>query len=347
MECGRAVGHSCRSHGAAPPPLPAPFVLQGSPGYGKHWHRRDLGAFANPTGTAAVLAHVSAHGVTRVEVTPHGAYVKAWLTVGQANTLLRTQFYVFQRGSTTVVRCVSGSLPALVAQHVSVVGYTTSLPPVGNARSGPSGRARVRMHGSTGSDEATPSLISTYYGITNNTVASPAATYAAVGMDGQSFSTADLRSFDEAFNVPPQPPPAVVGANTPNDCATNASTCLQGDQDVELLTAIAQGGTSTFWSVAGDVSTGEPFLEWARAVAATTTPPRVFSISHFAIESTVASATAQAFDTEVAKLALLGVTVLAASGDDGVGGMAARNDPAACGFNPYFPASSPHVTAGA
>lgn len=45
------------------------------------------------------------------------------------------------------------------------------------------------------------------------------------------------------------------------------------------------------------------------------------------------------------KLGLQGVTVLVASGDDGVSGRSTRGNPAACGFAPQFPASSPHVTA--
>ena len=48
-----------------------------------------------------------------------------------------------------------------------------------------------------------------------------------------------------------------------------------------------------------------------------------------------------AFDTEAMKLALQGVTLLAASGDSGVSGDDAIP---ACGYNPDFPASSPWVT---
>ena len=44
------------------------------------------------------------------------------------------------------------------------------------------------------------------------------------------------------------------------------------------------------------------------------------------------------------KLSLMGVTLVAASGDDGVAGAPARTDPVRCGYYPMFPASSPYVT---
>ncbi len=45
------------------------------------------------------------------------------------------------------------------------------------------------------------------------------------------------------------------------------------------------------------------------------------------------------------QLGLMGVTILSASGDDGVAGDLARSDPLYCGYFPQFPASSPYVTA--
>ena len=53
----------------------------------------------------------------------------------------------------------------------------------------------------------------------------------------------------------------------------------------------------------------------------------------------------QHFDAEVAKMGLRGLSVLVASGDDGVAGSNARGNKAGCGFNPSYPASCPHVTA--
>jgi len=50
------------------------------------------------------------------------------------------------------------------------------------------------------------------------------------------------------------------------------------------------------------------------------------------------------FSTEVCKLGLRGITVFVASGDDGVAGYEARDNPSACGFKPEYPAAVPYIT---
>jgi tripeptidyl-peptidase-1 len=50
------------------------------------------------------------------------------------------------------------------------------------------------------------------------------------------------------------------------------------------------------------------------------------------------------FNTEICKLGLRGLTVMVASGDDGVANYGARTFKRNCGFNPSFPATSPYVT---
>lgn len=65
------------------------------------------------------------------------------------------------------------------------------------------------------------------------------------------------------------------------------------------------------------------------------------------------------FNLEVCKMGLRGLTVVVASGDDGVANygkfissenylihfIAARNNQSACGFTPSYPATSPYVLA--
>lgn len=76
--------------------------------------------------------------------------------------------------------------------------------------------------------------------------------------------------------------------------------------------------------------------------------PKVGSISYGYLEDQLKSlyvSYLNSFNTEAMKLALRGVTILAASGDDGVANFQARDDPSLCGYNPSFPASNPYVTA--
>jgi subtilase family serine protease len=51
------------------------------------------------------------------------------------------------------------------------------------------------------------------------------------------------------------------------------------------------------------------------------------------------------FNNEAMLLGLRGISVMVASGDDGVANFIARGNSSACGFNPSYPASAPYVTA--
>ena len=52
-----------------------------------------------------------------------------------------------------------------------------------------------------------------------------------------------------------------------------------------------------------------------------------------------------AFDVEAINLSVMGVTIVAYSGDDGANSEAARGNPSNCGYAPSFPASSQYVLA--
>ena len=75
---------------------------------------------------------------------------------------------------------------------------------------------------------------------------------------------------------------------------------------------------------------------------------QVISISYTSYESSYYpddESYLSSFDATAMQLGLMGVTLLSASGDDGVAGGNARDDPIYCGYYPQFPASSPYVTA--
>jgi len=106
--------------------------------------------------------------------------------------------------------------------------------------------------------------------------------------------------------------------------------------------SVAQNAPTWFWVQDG---TGDVFLEWITAVAATSNPPLVHSISYGSVESEEDPASMQRFSTAAQALGTRGVTIMVASGDDGVANYIARGDPSKCGFNPSYPATCPYVTA--
>jgi hypothetical protein len=81
------------------------------------------------------------------------------------------------------------------------------------------------------------------------------------------------------------------------------------------------------------------------AVGNDASAPLVHSISYGDIEADDDFSVDNRFDQEIQELGARGLTVFVASGDDGVANFIARTNASACGFNPSFPATSPHVTA--
>ena len=77
-------------------------------------------------------------------------------------------------------------------------------------------------------------------------------------------------------------------------------------------------------------------------------PPLVNSVSYGYLEPELLimdPTYVSSFDHEAMKLGLRGVTLVVASGDDGVGSFMVREGTLFCGYTPSFPATSPYVTA--
>jgi tripeptidyl-peptidase-1 len=106
--------------------------------------------------------------------------------------------------------------------------------------------------------------------------------------------------------------------------------------------SVAQNAQTWFWVQGG---TGDVFLEWIQAVAATQNPPLVHSISYGSLEPEENAQELQEFDQEAAKLGARGLTVVVSSGDDGVANFEARSNKGACGFTPSFPATATNIVA--
>jgi tripeptidyl-peptidase-1 len=119
--------------------------------------------------------------------------------------------------------------------------------------------------------------------------------------------------------------------------------------DIEYLTSMGRGAPSEFWSFPGTAPhdpENEPFLDFILAVANTSdaTVPRVFSTSYGECEKSVDPAYMARIESEFQKAAARGISLLFASGDDGVGTGNGGVCPGAK-FCAQWPAASPWVTA--
>ena len=117
---------------------------------------------------------------------------------------------------------------------------------------------------------------------------------------------------------------------------------------MQTIIALGSNVSTEFWSTAGtnpDNDLDEPFLAWLQAVAAQDDAalPHVITISYGDDEWSLSPEYARRVSAEFASLGARGVSILAASGDSGVGGDG--TDDNCTRFLPTFPASSPWVTA--
>ena len=181
----------------------------------------------------------------------------------------------------------------------------------------------------------TPEVLRLRY---NATAARPAghATQAVAQFLEQYYSPNDLTGFIEGCDVATtQPQPSTIGPNNVSDPGIEATL------DIEYIMSVAPNIPTTFISTAGRDADQEPFLAFLTTLAAMRTPPNVVSISYGDVESSLDERYVIRVDAEFQKLAARGVTILAASGDDGVGGACSASS---CKFEPDFPASSPWIT---
>jgi len=126
-----------------------------------------------------------------------------------------------------------------------------------------------------------------------------------------------------------------VGPN-PNDTSNPG---IEASLDVEYIIGTAPGIPTFFWSTSEEHQGQERFVVWAQGLNSQATIPYVHSVSYGDTESSITVDYADRLEAEFQKLALRGVSVLFASGDNGVG---CDNN---CVNAPNWPASSPFVTA--
>jgi tripeptidyl-peptidase-1 len=311
-----------------------------SPRYGKHLTFEQIGELTrNQVAIDAIESFLLSHGVKTFKKTLNGDFFVIYMTVEQAETILNTQFHRFESKAhqKTIIRALEYTIPSELVEHVELFGDVVSFPLT--LRPTPLIQAVQAVPAAAGT--VTPALLITNYAIPSVVVKNKATTQ-AVFEAGQSFSPTDLATFQKNYNVKSNPITNIIGPNKPNICPINPGLCDEANLDVEYLTAMAQGAPTTFWAVAGN---GDVFLNWIVAVANTTNPPLVHSISYGSIESEEPANELKQFDQQAQKLGARGITIVVSSGDDGVANFVARNDSSQCGFNPSFPATATNIVA--
>ena len=319
-----------------------------SDNYGQHMTRTGVMELtANPEGRNSVLEYLHATGATVVSETLGSEYITAAAPISVWEKMFDCEFFMFHQTLEDmtikkVVRTESYSIPAILNSHVESVFNTVDMPHenVIKARFGPAvsvaGKERFTLEGSSFTN---PEKIRSAYnmGTSVGTASSTQGVYASLS---QYYSPADLSRFQSAADINQQSVSRVIGDHESDSaCILKPADCSEANLDVQYIMAASPVSPTTYWYT--DVLL---YSEWLMLVANTAKPSLVYSISYGIEEMYVTLSERDAFNTQAIKLSAMGVTIVAASGDDGALSLKVRTG-GTCKYGPIFPASSPYVTA--
>lgn len=316
--------------------------------YGRHMTKEEVAQLtSNPEARDAVVSHLTDSGATIVAETLHGEYITANASISVWESMFNTQFFMFhqQKHDSTIrkfVRAESYSIPIGLQLHVEGVFNAVDMPP---PYMGSFGKLVLADEGAEENTLATtsfmvPSTLRKFYNV-SNTKGSSASTQAVFATIEQYFSPSDLAKFQSEAKLPLQKVFKSVGGRSSDAvCVADPDSCAEGNLDVQYIMAASPISPTTYWY------SGNSWSGWLKSVANTPKPPLVFSISYGSEEDFVSVSEKKAFNTEAIKLSAIGVTIVAASGDDGAVSRELRSGGSAvCSYVSIFPASNPFVTA--
>jgi tripeptidyl-peptidase-1 len=287
-------------------------------------------------------------GATVVNTTLGGEMVRARAPIKTWETLLNTEFrtYESKRYQSRHVAAEAFDMPSHLLDHVSGVLGCLELP-VGRPL-----RAKTSQAGSV-----TPDVIRKAYNMPQ--VASKGSdeamnranvTQAVFASLNQWWSPSDRKQFQELYNLPVRPVKELDNGTHSSDtkCRSSPNDCGEANLDVQYMLAMSPWSQMGLWYLDGGSSLFTDFLETLQNAA---NPPEVVSISYGGFEVQHSSTEIDTFDELAMKLGLMGVTLIASSGDDGAQGGLWSDKDAGCsdtmkyGLQVNWPASSPYVTA--
>jgi len=167
------------------------------------------------------------------------------------------------------------------------------------------------------------------------------AAYAALK---QSRSTSDRKEFQKMYNLPDR----AVTELDDGDHIDETNPGTEAMLDVEYMIAMSPWSQMGFWYM--DLTDGS-FVDFIEAVLKRPSPPEVISVSYGGFESQHPASVIKVFNDQAMKLGVQGVTIMAATGDDGAqGGLWTQHDTQCAatkikGLQVNWPASSPYITA--
>ncbi|KAH9053090.1 subtilisin-like protein [Lactarius vividus] len=298
--------------------------------------------------------------------TTHGG---AWLTVSnvlvsQANEMLGASYQLYRHAKVneTIIRTVSYSLPDVLHAHIQAIAPTTYFASTRTLQQTPRKRS-VGAAAASGNpvtelssraDQVTPSqLRGLYKTFAYVPTAADRNTLGVLGFLKEYPSETDLTTFMTYFRSDVQPPSlATFTVELVNGGEYDPETPgMEANIDVQHTSVMAYPTPIIFYSiggiaeasVGGEPAPGDMYLESLKYLLEKADIPQTISASYGSAEYFVPREYATALCTLFAQLGARGVSVLFASGDNGVGENC-RDESGNVWFVPEFPASCPYLT---
>lgn len=285
-------------------------------------------------------------GVEKVEFSTFKDMVFVTMPVKVANEMLITEFASFRsvsRRDIGILRITKPyHLPKEVAEVVSLVDDILRFPSI---RSPPKKTVSEELTtqsdpefdscGSKCSGMTTPAVLKKAYSIEPVTSVSPGNSMAVAEFIQQFYDQADLDAFSKACGVTANVD-TNIGGNTEAVCL-NTGGCYEALLDIEYIEAVSNPIPLTVIYIAQ-----YSLLNWINEVLSLSNPPLVHSVSYGDDEvQQVSLEYMESVNDQFLAAGLMGLSILFASGDQGVWGRSGVGRV----FHPDFPSASPYVTA--
>ena len=322
-----------------------------SPNYGQHMTREEVTDLtSNPEARDVVVSYLNLIGASITSITLGGEYITANASIAVWERMFQTEFYTFHQTHIgdrvgKVVRAEKYSIPRELDLHIETVFNIINIYQISHGKLQPmktphetKGKAII-LQDNPGTPEwqeyhtITPYKLKLYYNMSNNVRGVNFSTQAVYATNNLFFSPADGVAFRTMAGLPQQTIKYIKNVNDTR-CIQNSDWCGESMLDLEYIMAMSPLSPTTYWYVDLD------FIDWIIQVAKIVNPPRVFSISYGHIEDTTDRGGRVIFNQEAIKLGAMGVTIFAATGDDG-----APSREGACRYSANYPTVSPYVTA--
>jgi len=300
--------------------------------YGKHLTVEQIAEHIAPPSSdvTLVLEWLSLHGIYG-EVPRSGDWIIADITVRQMEILFECDLYYFEHISTSsmIIRCPTSYLiPSHLDHIISFVAGLNTFPFM---------RSPVR-YSTEDAAKVDPSTCYSIYNVNSlPTSAVAGSSQAVVEFNNNYFSTSDLQSFFDKYqtSLKGQTVQQIYGYNDP----TSRRISLEANLDVQYIMALGAFVNTSDYSSGIDIKgIMDAFLDYTWVVGNQTQPPLVQSISYGEYGGQYNNVTDQRINVEFQKMGVRGISILLASGDNGVG---CGDD---CQAEEYDFPSSPYLT---